>query len=83
MKFRPQRGSLEDSMKEIVELLPTREALIAHLYSDHLCMWGDDVHVIPYVYDYRINWDTQAVVVNDYIVGFTNQPLEKSNVQEN
>lgn len=73
MKFRPQRGGLEESMKAMVELEPTRQALAAHLKV------ADDrrIDVERYCYDYRTHWDTYCVTVDGNGVGFTDGPLDE------
>lgn len=68
MKYRPQRGSLEESMKEVVDLEPTIEAIAKHLNVEVAC-----VTVTPYVFDERIGWYTSIVTVNGDAVGFTNK----------
>lgn len=75
MKFRPHRGSLDDAMRLAVEIEP--EDLIATLQKE---LWEPvspkDVHVKPYHYDRRIDWDTHMVLVHGQIVGFTDGPWE-------
>lgn len=75
MKFRPQRGSLDAAMEEVVEL-DGMDALKAHLHS---IGWHDGaVRVEPYTYDERIGWDTHIVTIDGNAVGFTDGPVEQS-----
>jgi len=79
MQFRPQRGSLEDSMQSVVTLPPTRRALFGHLVAERLLRHGQtegNVAVKPYAVDDRIGWRTHLVTVGGQAVGFTDGPLE-------
>jgi hypothetical protein len=68
IKFRPQRGSLQDSMVECVVLPRSLNAL-----AEHLQCKVEEVKVESYFrYDDRVNWDTFLVTVNGCGVGFTN-----------
>lgn len=71
MLFRPQRGSLSDSMADEVELPATRKALAGHLVCPE-----ESVDVKPYCYDGRIGWDTYLVIVDGQAVGFTDRAVE-------
>lgn len=71
MKFRPQRGSLEESLKYVVIIPPTRKAL-----AEHLGQREGRVVVKPYAADDRIDWHTHLVTVGGQAVGFTDGPLE-------
>lgn len=85
MKFRPQRGSLHDAMKEAVEV-PDRPALIAHLQAIHAetaryeggpVIRDDTVRVEKYgrEIDARIGWDTHIVMIDGWgPAGFTDGP---------
>lgn len=68
MKYRPQRGSLEASMAECVELDPSVDALAAHLGVKPA-----QVTVKPYAgADDRIGWTaTNLVLVDGVAQGFT------------
>jgi hypothetical protein len=68
MKFRPQRGSLRESMSEVVEIEPTYLALATLLNTN-----PEAVEVAAYGFDPRINWHTWVVTVNGQGVGFTDQ----------
>jgi len=69
MLFRPQRGSLEESMK-LVMTFPTRAALAKHLGHPEA-----KVVVKPYAIDNRIGWNTHLVTVGGTVVGFTDGPV--------
>lgn len=78
MKFHPVRELLEDSMREVVELPPTRTALVAHLrgvYANSFSIDPRRVEVKAYGFDSRINWHTWLVTVNGEAVGYTDQGL--------
>lgn len=69
MKFRPHRGTLEEAMKEVVELPATKRALAAYLEEPL-----ELLQVKHYMQDDRIGWDTYIVTINDQAVGFTDGP---------
>lgn len=79
MKFRPQRGSLEDAMKEVVEIPATVEALVEHLNNTlglrNYKVHSQAVRVRAYGYDERVNWHTYVVTVNGNAIGFTNHEV--------
>lgn len=79
MKFRPQRGSLEDAMKEVAEIPATLEALTAHLNNtlglSNYKVYSQAVRVRPYGYDERIKWHTYIVTINGNAIGFTNSEV--------
>jgi hypothetical protein len=68
MKFRPQRGSLAESMAEVVELPATRHALAKHLGEPDRA-----ILVTEYAYDDRIGWGTHLVTVWGSAVGYTDE----------
>jgi len=73
MKFREHRESLEDALKTVVEISPTREALLKYInkiYNKNYTIEKLDVKY--YIFDERINWDTCIVTVDGNTVGFTN-----------
>jgi hypothetical protein len=86
MKFRQHRGGLQESMATVVEVAD-KTALIGFLRTifDH---WHkelpaehfpridhDTVHIKPYEYDERIQWDTHIVLIDHYgPIGFTDGP---------
>jgi len=73
IKYRPQRGSLVEAMKEYVEL-PDRNALEEHVLKTWSATRGP-VEVKPYCgADDRIGWDaTFIVLVDGSPVGFTDK----------
>jgi len=73
IKYRPQRGSLIEAMKEYVEL-PDRAALEAHVLKTWSATQGP-VEIKPYCgADDRIGWDaTFIVLVGGTPVGFTDK----------
>ena len=75
MKYRPHRGSLKDSMREVVEL-PSIDALKEHL---RLMGWPDGVVLIEKYggFDDRIGWDTYIVTIDGEAVGFTDSELSQ------
>lgn len=76
MQFRPQRGTLSDSLSELRHVSATREALAleASLQLGRVVELGD-VEVRPYCYDHRIRWDTHIVSVGGVPIGFTDGPI--------
>lgn len=84
--YRPQRGSLEDSMREAVPIKDF-DALVAHLQKEHdryPVATGlprpshENVEVRDYeIFDERIGWITYIVTIENNGWGFTNGPLEK------
>lgn len=72
MKFRPQRGSLKDSLKDIVTLEPTYDALAKHLHTS-----PEAIEVYYYTYDSRLYWDTHIVTVDGVGVGFIDHPIQR------
>lgn len=78
MKFRPQRYTLDEAMKEVVELPPTRKALSKHLSTDYYQAPAEDITVEKYgSFDKRIGWDTYVVCVRGSAIGFTDGPLNE------
>lgn len=80
MKLRQHRGSLSKSLLTVVEIAPTREALL-HSINSHMPMVVTDEHVTvkPYCFDERIGWDTFIVVIKDYgVYGFTDGPVTET-----
>ena len=67
MKFRPQRGGFEESMKEVVELQDSVDALRHHLG----CNYDDEIRFERPLFDSRNGWETYCVTVNFCAVGFT------------
>lgn len=76
-KYHPQRGSLEEAMKETVELADFA-ALRAHIAETWPEALLGTVVVKPYGYDARIGWDTHLVCVNGNAMGYTDGPVVES-----
>ena len=72
MLYRSHRGSLDDSMKTVVQMPNTRAAL-----AQHLDVSPCDIEVLPYAVDDRIGWDTHIVLVCGRPAGFTNYRLTR------
>ena len=80
--YRPHRGSLADSMREMVEVNDLSQ-LVRHMRRE-VERWypGDELpteentKLEHYWYDDRIGWDTWMVLVKGQAWGFTNGPLE-------
>ena len=79
MLYRNQRGSLEDSLKTVVDLPATRLALFCHLHRQAILPQFriDDMAVKFYAEDWRVEgWATTFIVtINGNAVGFTNGPV--------
>lgn len=75
MKIREHRGLLADAMSTCKEIEPTMKAVIDQVLSSLPCFLHikpEDIHVKPYGYDKRIEWDTHIVIVDGYgVYGFT------------
>lgn len=74
MLYRDHRGSLEDSMKTVVQLPATLTALAVHIGKElGYKIYPADIDVRPYFgYDERIGWDTHIVLFCGRPAGFTN-----------
>lgn len=84
IQYRPQRGGLAASMREMKTFFDWKEFLV-HIAKE----WDqafpgnkigdvfDDVEVKKYGtgIDERIGWDTHIVTVKGYVIGFTDGPL--------
>jgi hypothetical protein len=68
MLYRPQHGGLDDSMREVVTLDPTFDALARYLDVDI-----NDISIQYYGEDSRIGWDTYCILVNYQGWGFTDE----------
>lgn len=70
MMYRPQRGSLLESMEDAAVLAPTKEALAEYL---HAKIEDVDVKLYTDFPDDRIGWErTYVVLVKGVAWGFTN-----------
>jgi len=77
-KFRWHRGSFNEAMKTVVEF-NTKAELIDHIASNPDIyefyphpINEDTVHIEPYGYGPRIEWNTHIVSLDAKIIGFTN-----------
>lgn len=79
MKLRRVRGCLRDSMNTVIEIEPTKKALmqaINEAMKPFFQVTGKDIKVSHYGYDDRIKWDTYIVEVGKHgIYGFTDSAL--------
>ena len=77
MKIREHRGLLDDAMDTCREIEPTMEAVVNEVLPSlpvFLHIKPEDIHVTPYGYDKRIEWDTHIVFVDGYgVYGFTDE----------
>jgi hypothetical protein len=75
-RYRDQRGSLDASMKTVVELAD-KMALIKHLQDEYGFdrLRDADIEVTWYGYDSRIDWQTWLVSIDEHAVGFTDGPV--------
>lgn len=78
MKFRPQRGGLDESMADAREFTNSADFMTHVLTS----FWGGVLKVEPYGHngepmpDDRIGWsDTWIVTIDDKAIGFTDGPM--------
>lgn len=68
MLFRPQRGSLEEAMKEVIEVSSLSEL-------ENKTTWTN-LTTKFYCFDSRINWDTWIILSNGNAVGYANGELK-------
>ena len=80
--YRPHRGSLDDSMREMVEVNDFSQ-LVRHMrreveswYPKIEMPTEENTKLEPYAFDSRIGWNTYLVVVNGNAWGYTNGPLK-------
>jgi hypothetical protein len=81
--FREHRGSLDESMKTVIEIEPTKEALralVVERFKQLGIVWlirdRDQVRVDRQGFDERTGWDTHIVTVDNWgPVGFTSGPV--------
>ncbi len=79
--YRPHRGMLEDSMREVVEITDFAH-LVRHMrreveswYPKEELPTEENTKLEPYCYDPRIGWDTYLVTVNGNAWGYTDGAL--------
>jgi hypothetical protein len=81
VKFREHRGGLSESMKTVVEVAD-HAALLEHIRRKFAEHWptfppvtAETVHIKPYCYDERIEWNSHIVTLDGYgVLGFTDGP---------
>lgn len=80
-RYRPQRGSLDKSMAEVVEVTDLA-ALVEHMrnsvkdwYPPEELPTVKNTKVVPYLFDDRIGWNTHIVISRGSPWGFTDGPL--------
>ena len=80
--YRPHRGGLDDSMREVVEVNDLPQ-LVRHMRREVESWYPEDelptegnTKLEPYAYDPRIKWDTYLVTVKGQAWGYTNGPLK-------
>jgi hypothetical protein len=80
--YRPHRGSLNDSLTEVVEVNNFAQ-LVRHMrreveswYPKDKLPTVENTKLEPYAYDPRIGWDTYLVTVDGQAWGYTNGILE-------
>lgn len=77
VKYRPQRGSLAESMAETIVIDGFKD-LLRHLQDAYPGKLTAQNVAIKYLgYDDRISWDTYIVTVDSNGVGFTDGPVQK------
>jgi hypothetical protein len=76
IKFRPQRGSLTESMAEVVEVKDGAE-LLAHLQKLYAPYPITGFDISAYFYDARIDWETYLVTIPEkgMVLGYTDGPI--------
>jgi hypothetical protein len=80
VKFRFHRGSLEESMANVYEVMNHQELI--NLINEQWPFKYEpilDIEVSHYVYDDRIGWDTYIIIAyycgERHVIGFTNGEL--------
>lgn len=77
MKYRPHKGSLDESMSMVQEFSGINELLsiIKHeldTFDHKLTISESSVKIEPYTPDERIGWNTHIVTLDGYgVIGFT------------
>jgi hypothetical protein len=81
--YRPHRGSLNDSLTEVVEINDFAQ-LVRHMrrevegwYPEDELPTEQNTKLEPYGFDKRIDWDTYLVTVDGKAWGYTNGPLTR------
>lgn len=83
MKLRQHKGGYDESMATVVEIEPTKAAILQAILFAQLVrlphpLTEDQIIVAPYVYDSRNGWNTHSVVIKDWgVYGFTDGPVRE------
>jgi hypothetical protein len=82
--YRPHRGGLDESMREVVEVNDLPQ-LVRHMrreverwYPKDELPTLENTKLEPYCFDDRIGWDTYLVTVKGQAWGYTNGMLKQS-----
>ena len=78
IKFRPQRGGLEESMREHVKFEGTRGALallLIHWFGYPHEIKPEEIKLTHVGWDTRIGWDAYLVSIKGEAVGYTDNTL--------
>ncbi len=83
MEIRPAMSmlTLDESMSQVKEVL-TLDALRAHI-KDRFDFWqptDDNIHLLYWGYDARIDWDTFLITVNGNAALFSNSSFDETSV---
>lgn len=74
IKFRENRDSLEESMKTVITIFNT-QTLLYCLQSKELFKEGDSLSFKYIKHNSTTNWNTYLVLVNELLVGYTDDYL--------
>ncbi len=79
-KFRFQRGSLNESMKTMIEVNSKEELFekLKEAYEPFADFNIDDVEIEDYCYDSRIGWNTKLVTIKGQAAGFMDGMFEEN-----
>lgn len=81
MRLREHRFTLDESMKTVIEIEPTLDALVDSMKEKLRDLWHfekSDVSVEYYCFDKRIMWSCWIVTIKDFgVYGFTDGPVSK------
>lgn len=83
MKLRQHRGVYVESMTTVIEIEPTKTALLQAVVASGMIglpdpLTEDQISVEPYKHDSRNGWYTHIVTLKDWgVYGFTDGPLRE------
>jgi hypothetical protein len=76
LKFRLHRGTLAESLATTCDVASKSDLAAAITNDLQIKVSPEMLHIAPYTFDERINWDTHIVTADGYgVAGFTNGPL--------